>query len=203
MVRRFFNPETGIWRFFGWVGEIVMLSLIWALCSVPLITIGAASTALYDTVVHGMRRKEGGLFQRFFDTFRREIKTATLTALLWAAVAAVPVALYVLTVQAAPDGRPVTMQSVVFVLLLYFVLCVLSWVFPLLSRFTFGFAGLNRTALRLALGNILRTAAMALIYGTGIAAFANNYFFVFFVPGLAAWLSSWLIEPVFEKYSDE
>ena len=90
----------------------------------------------------------------------------------------------------------------VFLLLLYLLLCVLSWVFPILSRFTFGFAALNRTALRIALGNILRSALMALLTGLGIAAFAQNYFFVFFVPGLIAWLSSYLIEPVFEKYSD-
>ena len=58
MVRRFFNSETGIWRFFGWVGDIVMLSLLWVLCSVPLVTMGAASTALYDAAVHVMRRKD-------------------------------------------------------------------------------------------------------------------------------------------------
>ena len=94
----------------------------------------------------------------------------------------------------------ITAWSVVFLLLLYFLLGVLSWVFPILSRFTFGFADLNRTALRIALGNILRSASMALLLGLGIAAFSHNYFFVFFVPGLIAWLSSYLIEPVCEKY---
>ena len=61
---------------------------------------------------------------------------------------------------------------------------------------------LNRTALRIALGNVLRSAAMALLYGAGIALFLRNYFSVFFVPGLAAWLSSFLIEPVFGKYTE-
>ena len=202
MGRRFFNSEVGIWRFFGRVGEIVMLSLLWTVCSVPLVTAGAASTALYDTVVHLMRRGENELFSRFFGTFRRELKTACLSTLLWGAVAVLLVFPYRGLAVGGPDGRVVTGYSVVFLLLLFFVLLVLSWLFPLLSRFTFGFMDLNRTALRIALGNVLRSAAMALLYGAGIALFLRNYFSVFFVPGLAAWLSSFLIEPVFGKYTE-
>ena len=202
MGRRFFNPETGIWRFFSWVGEIVSLSLVWTLCSIPLVTMGAASTALYDAVAHNMRRRESDLFQRFFGTFRRELKTGCLSTLLWGAAVGLFVFLYRALAGAGPDGQVVTVWSVVLVILLYFVLGILSWLFPILSRFTFGFADLNRTALRIALGNILRSALMALLLGLGIAAFSQNYFFVLFVPGLVSWLSSFLIEPVFDKYAD-
>ena len=203
MVRRFFNSETGIWRFFGCVGEVVMLSLAWTLCSIPLVTAGAASTALYDTVVHVMRRRETDMFSRFFGTFRRELKTSVLSLLLWAAVAAVPVLLYGMRVRALPEEQPLTALSVVFFLLLCLILCVLCWLFPLLSRFTFGFADLNRTAVRIALGNVLRSAAMTLFFVGGIALILRNYFSIFFVPGLAAWLSSYLIEPVFSRYESQ
>lgn len=202
MVRRFFSSETGIWRFFGWVGDIVMLSLLWTMCSLPLVTAGAASTALYDAAVHVMRRKDDSLFSRFFGTFRRELKSACLTTLFWAAVAAVPLFFYSLIVRHAPEAQPVTAQSVLLLLLLYLLLCVLCWVFPLLSRFTFDFVGLNRTGIRIALGNILRSASMALLCGGAVALFSQNVSTVFFSPGLVAWLSSFLIEPVFERYSD-
>ena len=200
MGRRFFNPETGIWKFFSWVGEIVSLSLLWTLCSIPIITMGAASTALYDAVAHNMRRQESDMFQRFFGTFRRELKTGCFTVLLWGAVAGLLLFLYRALVGSGPDGQVMTVWTVVLILLLYFILGILSWLFPILSRFTFGFTDLNRTALRIALGNILRSVLMALLLGLGIAAFSQNYFFVLFVPGLACWLSSFLIEPVFERY---
>ena len=202
MGRRFFNPETGIWKFFSWLGEIVSLSLLWTLCSIPVITLGAASTALYDAVAHNMRRKESDMFQRFFGTFRRELKPGCLTTLLWGAVAGLLFFLYRSLAGSAPDGQVVTAWSAVFLLLLYLLLCVLSWVFPILSRFTFGFAALNRTALRIALGNILRSAAMALLIAAGIAIFTRNYYAVSFLPGVFAWLSTFLIEPVFERYSN-
>ena len=100
----------------------------------------------------------------------------------------------------APKQIP-SAYSMVFLLLLFFLLCVLSWVFPLLSRFTFGFSDLNRTAVRIALGNILRSVSMALLCCVAIALFTWNILSFFFTPGLVAWLSSFLIEPMFDKYS--
>ena len=88
--------------------------------------------------------------------------------------------LYRILAGTGPDGQVMTVWSVVLILLLYFILGILSWLFPILSRFTFGFTDLNRTALRLALGNILRSATMALLIGLGIAAFSRNFYFVFF-----------------------
>ncbi len=200
MVRRFFNSETGIWRFFGWVGEIVSLSLMWVVCSLPLITLGAASTALYDATAHCVRQHETDLFSRFFGTFRREWKTASLTTLLWGLLAVRITFVYRLL---AADGETVTAYSVGFLLLLFFILGILSWCFPLLSRFTFGFAALNRTALRMAAGNILGSTAMALLFSGSIFLVLRNYFSVLFVPGLAAWLCSFLIEPVFARYTKQ
>ena len=99
-----------------------MLSLLWVLCSVPLVTMGAASTALYDAAVHVMRRKDDAVFSRFFGTFRRELKTACLTTLLWGAVACLFVLLYRMLAGAGTDGQVVTAWSVIFLLLLYLLL---------------------------------------------------------------------------------
>lgn len=65
----------------------MILSLFWLACSLPVVTIGAASAALYDAPVHGIRREEAGCYRRFFRTFRRELKTAVPAWLLWGAAA--------------------------------------------------------------------------------------------------------------------
>lgn len=202
MKRRFFNSDTEIWRFFGWVGDIVILSLLWVVFSLPLVTVGAASTALYDTAVRVVRRKTDSLFGRFWKTFRREWKTATITTLFWAVIVAVPIALYIFAVRSAPEGQPLQLQSVLFLLVLFLLMSILSWVFPLLSRFTFTFASLQGIAVRLALGQILRSVSMTLLIGLGIWACSHQVFSIFFAPGLVAWLSTFLIEPVFQSYEN-
>ena len=201
MGRRVFNPEGLLWKPLGYVGELVMLSLLWGVCSVPLVTIGPATAALYDCAVRNVRQGEDELFARFFRTFKRELKPGALATLLWALLLALPFGLYRLLIPSLAGSNAGRALAVGTLVLFFFLTAVLVWVFPLLSRFTFGFAGLNRTAFRLAFGNILRSAAAALIAGLG---FAACYFFtspLIFVPGLAALLWSCLMEPVFRRYT--
>ena len=203
MAGRLFDPEGTIWKPLGYLGDFVMLSLMWAVCCIPVVTVGPATTALYDSAVHALRRGDDALLSRFIQTFKRELGSGILATVIWILIFLAAWGVYQFLVRSLPEGesRPVIL---IFYLVLvgFFLLCILAWVFPTLSRFTFGFMDLNRTALRIALGNVLRSAAMALLYGAGIALFLRNYFSVFFVPGLAAWLSSFLIEPVFGKYTE-
>ena len=199
MARRFFEPESLVWKPFGYLGELVMMSLLWGLCAIPLVTIGPACAALYDCAVHCLRRKEGDLFSRFFRTFKAELKTGTLSTLLWMLLLALPLALHYRVVGSLGDSVFNALEALSF-LLLFFLAAILCWVFPTLSRFTFGFASLNRTAVRLALGNILRSVALVLINGLSVLLVLLFAAPVLFAPGLAALLSSFLIEPVFRKY---
>ena len=54
-MRKLFNSEHPLWLIFGFVGDIVVLSLLWTVCSAPILTLGAASAALYDAVVADFR----------------------------------------------------------------------------------------------------------------------------------------------------
>ena len=83
-----FNPDAFLWRWCSRILDIMILSLFWLVCSLPVVTAGAASAALYDAAVHGIRRDEAGAYVRFFRTFRRELKTAVLAVLPWEAAAA-------------------------------------------------------------------------------------------------------------------
>ena len=44
--------------------DIVTAGLLWLLCSLPLVTIGAASTALYYSVVKCIRHERGRLVSK-------------------------------------------------------------------------------------------------------------------------------------------
>ena len=82
----FFNPDNSLWRFLGKLADLFLLSGCWLLCSLPLVTVGSASIALYDAVSHGLRHDEGGIYRRFFRTFRSELKRGIALTLLWTAI---------------------------------------------------------------------------------------------------------------------
>ena len=64
MFRSVFRPYGLVWTMLNTVTDILGLSLLWLLCSLPLVTVAPATTALYDAVVHGIRYKEGGAYRR-------------------------------------------------------------------------------------------------------------------------------------------
>ena len=196
-MRNLFNPESLVWKPLGILGELVTLSLLWALCSIPLVTVGPASAALYDAAVHAMRRKEDTVPERFFYTFRRELKEGVLATLVWAGVwLALALGLYALLRVAA--RWPLVLAGAL--LLGFFLLGIQCWVWPTLSRFTIPLGALLSVSLRLALGHSLRSAAMALLWGGALYAGLRYVAPLFVLPGLAAWLCSYLIEPVFRQY---
>ena len=58
-------------------------------------------------------------------------------------------------------------------------------------------------AVKLAFGHILRSAAMALMWGAALYAGVRSAFAFFAAPGLAAYLSTYLIEPVFRPFEQQ
>lgn len=63
-----FDPEKGFWRLMSRVVDVLSLSLLWTFCSLPVITLGAATTALYDAAARGMRGQERSPWKRFLRT---------------------------------------------------------------------------------------------------------------------------------------
>lgn len=200
-MRNLFNPESLVWKPLGFLGDLVVLSLLWAVCSVPVVTLGPASAALYDAAVHSLRRKEDLPFERFFATFRRELKEGVLSTLVWLGIAlALGAALFALLryVPACAEHWPLVLAAAL--ILGFFLLCVQCWLWPTLSRFTLDLRALHSAALRLALGHILRSAAMAVLWGAALYAGFRWVAPIFVCPGLAALLSTFFIEPVFRRY---
>lgn len=200
-MRQLFNPESLVWKPLGWLGDLVMLSLLWTVFSIPLVTLGAASAALYDTAVHSVRFKDDPLLFRFYATFRRELKEGALSTLFWAGVLLALGLVFFGALRFLPFcAEHWPLMLVAGVLALFFLLGILCWVFPVLSRFTLPLGALHGNAARLALGHSLRSAAMALLWG-GTLYLGFRYVLPLFVcPALAALLSSFLIEPVFRRF---
>lgn len=199
-MRNFFNAESGFWQIFGLIGDFIVLSLLWTVCSAPLLTVGAASAALYDAAVACFRRRESDYLRRFFLTLKRELKSSLLPALLWAAILLGAWWLaHALT--GSLTGMAGIMVTAALLALLMIPLGCACWVFPLLSRFTLDFKTLNGNAVRLALGHIPATYALALgLAATVYLTIRLAFLPLFILPALLALYFSLFIEPVFRKY---
>lgn len=99
---RFFDLDNVVWRTIDKIGKIFLLNLLWLICSLPVFTIGASTTALIYTSMK-LSDNEGYWHQNFFSSFKENFKQATALFLFiwqrvhswratscWAVVPAIP-----------------------------------------------------------------------------------------------------------------
>lgn len=203
MFRSIFKADSWLWRPFGWLADLLVLSGLWLLCSIPVVTLGGATAALYDAVVHDFRRHESDYLYRFFTTFKAEWKHGILPTLFWGGLLTLLLLGYRwFTGQASGDAAVMAAYA------LLVVLCVPTgtacWVFPALSRFELGFGPLCVNSIRLGLGHLPGTLAMALATGACVWLTPRLFFLpLLILPALLVLFWSLFIEPVFKKYEEK
>ena len=200
MKNSLFNSENWIWQPFGLVADFLILSCLWLIFSIPMVTVGAASAAMYDCCARCIKDGDRALFSRFFRTFRRELLKSIPSTLLWAAILGLLFFL-IRSFTGSAAGTDINLVlAYAMVVFLAVAVGIASWVFPLLSRFTFDFASLNMTAIRLALAHLPRTMALGAVNIAAGWLCLRLLMPVMVVPGIAALLSAYLLEPVFKPY---
>ena len=101
-MRNFLRYDGPLGRFLNSVADMVLLNLLWLLCSLPVVTIGASTVALY-TVNLRYPEDDSGLAKLFFLAFRNNWKQGMAAGLIFLAAAAALI-LDFKVVQGLPDG---------------------------------------------------------------------------------------------------
>lgn len=61
----------------NWAADLLLLNLLYILTCIPVITIGAATAALYDIILKMVKGEEGYIFKGYFKAFGNYFKRAT------------------------------------------------------------------------------------------------------------------------------
>lgn len=199
-MKRLLDIDNPVMRFVIKLFDCMALSVLWLVFSLPIITMGASSTALYHTVYHNVIRDEGYLWKSFWGAFRDNFKRSTLAWLPLLAMILFLVydlmALRLLIQGGHPLGR---LFGVILVLL--FVASVWAvYLAAYCARFQGGVKDMLRFSFFLMMAHPLRSiGVMIAVLGAGML--------ILMVPGMAAmlpaaafWLSCTLIEQVFSKH---
>lgn len=199
MFGEIFRYKGRIWHVFNNITDVLALSLLWALCSLPVVTLGAATTALYDSVVRCVRFGEEGPYRRFFRTFRSELLTGSLSTLLWGVV--LFAGLYMLGALRVLSGENSALRyaAAAYAFILCIPLGAACWAFPILSRFSFSFSSLNLTAFRFVFAHLPSTV-LVVAFTLGAMYLSAEYILALIVaPAMLMLLWSLPMEAVFKK----
>lgn len=91
-IQKFFRQGGRFDTIFGTVADLIVLNALTLLCSLPVITAGAALTAMYAGVFRLREGTEGSLWRGFFRDFKSNFRQSTaiwlpglaVLAMLWA-----------------------------------------------------------------------------------------------------------------------
>lgn len=157
---KFFNPDSPLMRFLTKLADLMILNLLFLLSCIPVVTIGAAWTALYYVTLKMVRDEEDSIVRGFFRAFRRNWKQATILWLMVLGLGAVMV-LDIRFLNAMGDSATAAAMKTAVEILGVLGLMVLQYLFPGLARFEASTGNTLKNACLLAVGNLPKTLLLS------------------------------------------
>lgn len=113
--------------------DLMLLNMLWLLCSLPVVTMGASTTAMYSVTLKMVGREEGYIIKDFFKAFKENFKKSTIIWLGLLMVGSIIGLDFVAIREISKGIRNIVMIFLEIALILYIIEFI--FVFPLLARF--------------------------------------------------------------------
>lgn len=183
------------------VGYIWWLNILWLICSLPIITIGASTTALIYSCMK-LHKEEGYATKNFFCSFKENFRQSTVIWLIYVAVGAVLMAdLYFWKFKSS--GNKIVLGLSLAVLILYGI--SLSYVFAIQAKFVNSIKNTLLYSILLPFKNLKETILILVTLGTVLyfnvtTVFLVNFFTLNVGVGFIVFLLAVFYNAVFERY---
>ena len=193
------EKKNPLFSFLNLLGQLILLSILWTVCCLPIITVGASTVALYYTVVKVLRRNQDSLFAAFFREFRNNFLQSLNINMVFLCYFGILAYFAIPRLSAAQSGADIGFYALVGLAILGAL--PLSLVYPTISRFYHKGGALVRFLLMVIGKHPHIVLGCTLLLAAGILLVLSNPAALLFVPGVVCYVQSLLLEPVFRKYS--
>lgn len=200
---RFNITDNIIVRALSKICDMVCLNILWLICSIPIITIGASTAALYTVMLKMVKNEEGYIFRGFFKAFKSNFKQSTI---MWIVILLLGIVCWIdYRVAGVMPGMGGSIMRIIFLLLGFILLSVTIYIFPLTARYENTIRNTVRNALILTVGKLPYTLLMVVVtVGSVIISLWNSMTLMFAIPlwfiigvSLIAWINSYILRRVF------
>ena len=211
MFQGLFNYDNPVWRFIGKLGDLILLNLLWTVCSIPVITIGASTTAVYYVTLKMVRDENDSTVRSFLHSFKDNFKQATA---IWAIFLAVGLILafdiwFFVTGQAPVPGIAGNLMTAISGGMAILYLFTYIYVFPIQARFYNPVKYTIRNAFIMSIRHLFQTVGIVcmdilIVIGAIASLFYMPQIFALFIlfgMPLMAFANSYLFVPIFKRYS--
>ena len=195
-----FNYDNPIWRFVGRIWDLFILNLLWVLCSLPIVTFGASTTAMYYCTMKITRdRDSGGVLSMFFHSFKDNLLQSTIIWVIMAFVGGI----LLFDIRFFSFYSPI--ENTVLKMIIF------TYIFPIQAKFINPIKQTFKLALFMSVKHLIRTI---IILAGSVLILAAVYILIMRMPGVMSMLIFVLgsgislfqasqFNMIFDKYIDE
>ena len=205
-MREFFNMDNSFFRALGRLADIMILNVTFIICCIPIVTIGASLTGMYYVALKMAENEESYIIRGFLKSFKQNFKQATL---IWLMVLGLGIVLVMdFQILRASEGPLVNFLYVAIIAISFFYLMIVTYIFPVLSRFFNTIRGTLKNSLLMAVAHLPYTILMlAVTIAPVLLTFYNEYtlwygILIWLMAGFAAiaFANSYFLKKIFKKY---
>lgn len=194
-----FSFESPLWQFLGRVADAFILTILWFLCSLPIITLGASTTALYAATLRMMRNEDTGIVKRFFQDFKTNLVQGSIAGIVMLLVGLALGYNLVILYKNPSEGSSILM--VAMLVFTYVYLMLFKYIFAVIARFSNNLPSLFIMAFMFS----VKYFGWTLLMITILVCLIVLSIFVFwpillFLAGAVALIDSLMLNKVFEEH---
>lgn len=202
-MEKFLNSDNGVMRALSKIFDMGFLTLIYLVFCIPIVTIGAATTSLYYVSAKVIRHNRSYVWREFWSSFKTNFVQSTI---VWVVTAILMVLLFfnLRIVDVSGEAKGGYLIGA-YLAILFVMLCVSCYVYPIISRFGTRLSQILRLSLYCAFRHFLHTIVLLAILAASVAliylGMITNVILVFiFVPGLTGFVYTYPMEHIMKKY---
>ncbi len=196
------DMEHPVIRILNRFADLLILNFIFVFSCLPVLTVGAAWTALYSVTLRMMRGEEPYIIRSYFKAMKDNMRQATL---LWLFVLFMGIVLW-LDFQSGTRDKTVT--RILLGIVCIFGVIINIYAFPLMARFENTIKNILSNALLVEIQHFPVTlAVLAITVLPPVITFLSNTLTYYGIPfwgflgfSLTAYANSWFFHRIFEQY---
>ena len=180
-MNKLFDLNAPFMVFLSWLADMIILSLLWFVCSIPIITCGPATAALYNVTLKMARKEDCKLVSTFFKAFKDNLKQGIVLTILFLVLGVV--ILLDFWIMSGAEGTAAGVYTVCFAGLGILLLCTVFYTFPMQAQFVNPIKQTLKNAFLLSMQKLLDTVIVFVLNMLPVFfALASLWLFVLSIP---------------------
>lgn len=199
-----FSTNSKIYHILTNFTDVLYLGVLWTLFSIPIVTIGASTTALYYVSTKKASNRDGtSVFRDFWDSFRSNFMKSTAAFLILTAITLILLYNFeFLYLNSEESSVMLFILNILTILFAIQTLFIFLTIFPIIARFDLSLKSAFITALILSNKHLLLTIGNVVVF-LGLLYFSFVLpILIFFFMGIYAYIASFSLLQIFRKNNE-